>query len=432
MTFDISKKEISLEENFFVSVRIKNKSLDKPIIFPEITGITKDQLFTRPLSTAGGNVYIQTYLPDNIGQVTIPSFEVWLSGKKYASPVFTLSIKKGISGKETKEYTATNFEPRLVLETTPNPAYLGAQLNTQIALYLPQSQESNFEIPVQALYEVQKQVRKEAFWTEEVPLSAPSEKDTLISGEKYVRFKLYQAFLFPLDTGKIAWENVFLRLKRKYVSDDAPNAKDMQSPRISFRWDTVKMQRHDLAIRPLPPTTLLNAHNVGDWTMTTEISDREAFTGDAITLKVAIQGTGNVALIPKPIINIPKSLIGDEPLISSLIQRDSTGISGTKYFIFEWLPTQAGHFELGPIVLYYFNSTTQTYDSLRSEIYRLHITGEDKSLQLVGSDREDFYENALHKASDSHFYALPYTKYWAVFLLFLSLCGLGYAWKKQA
>lgn len=430
IVYDLSKKEISLDESFFISVKIKNKTLDKPIVFPEIPGTTRNQLFTRPLSGAGGTAYIQTYLPDKVGQINIPSFALWANGKKYTSPIFNLIIHQSISGKTEKNYMPTDFEPQLVLETSPSQAYIGEQIRTQIALYVPQSQEGNYEIPVQTIYELQKQARQATCWTEEVKVPNFSQKDTSIAGKKYIRHLLYHAYLFPLDTGKIAWESLFLRLKRKYVSDDAPNAKDVQSPRITFRWDTVRSQKHEIRVKALPPTELLNAHSVGDWVMTTEISDRESFTGDAITLKVAIQGAGNVALIPKPIINFPKELIGDEPLTTTIIQRDSIGISGTKYFIFEWLPTQAGHFELGPIVLYYFNANTQEYDSLRSEVYRLHITGEDKSSQLVGSDREDFYQNAFQKASETHFYELPYPKFWTIFILLFTLSSLAYIWKR--
>lgn len=390
--FTLNKEKILEGEDFWLTIE-SQEQIQLPV-FPDIPGAIKVKTISRP-NEKGGLAFIQVYQAAQVGTLLVPSFRVNLEKKSVNSPPLSIKVKHKEQNLQSA-YQATAFHPNLLLSLTPTACFVGEQIHIQAYLFVPTEERDNYVLESRALSRFQKQLHLNGFWVEENEVEVMTEKDTILNGKMGTIKLLFDAFEFPKAEKDLLIDNISLQVLHKYILPFGANSKDLNEKNSELRVNSLKLTPLKIKVNALPTTSLLNAQSVGDFTITSELSDRRPFTGDALTLKVNIEGAGNIAHLPKPILQMPPSFFSDEPSVRTTLHKSQELLSGNKQLIYEFYPTQAGDFDLGQIVLYYFSTTKKRYDSISIPLSSVHVRGEDKTQEVQMSNRELFYKAALN------------------------------------
>jgi hypothetical protein len=216
----------------------------------------------------------------------------------------------------------------------------------------------------------------EGFLAQEVEL--PTEKQWSqdnYNGSNYYIVTLKQTVLYPQRSGRIAIEagkfDVKVRIRtqqraRSFFDDFFETYQDVNK--------TLTTSPVTIDVKSLPsgkPASFANA--VGDYKMSASINSNQVKTNEAVTVKVNISGTGNIRLVKNPEITFPNDFEVYDPKVENNTRTTAAGVSGTKTIEYMAIPRYAGDFEIPAVQFSYFDTKTETYKTLSSETFRLHV-----------------------------------------------------------
>lgn len=128
-------------------------------------------------------------------------------------------------------------------------------------------------------------------------------------------------------------------------------------------------------VAPLPtegrPASFSGA--VGQFRVTSEISERHATAGDPLTLRLHIEGNGNFDRVSDSMLHDVPGWKTYDPT-SRFKSSDDIGFAGEKIFEQPLIATQAGHFELPPVEFSYFDPNSGRYETARTSPESVEIT----------------------------------------------------------
>jgi hypothetical protein len=219
----------------------------------------------------------------------------------------------------------------------------------------------------------------DGFWLEEIPSTTPpgrlsfSEQQP-VAGRNYNVALLFKKALFPLAPGKLT----ITAMEAEIAEGDFFGPMQVR-----------RLKSEPLVIDALPlPAKGAPAHfeaaNVGRYEISAVV-DRAAVTvGDAVTLKVAVKGAGNVRNVMPPPLPPLDGWKSYEPKSEVVVDGAET-ITGTKTV--EWLmrPDRAGKATIPALVLETFNPAAKRYETVRSQPIEIVVTGEAGSNAVAGS-----------------------------------------------
>lgn len=137
---------------------------------------------------------------------------------------------------------------------------------------------------------------------------------------------------------------------------------------------------------------------VGEFTMTPSISATELKTNEAVTIKLNIQGSGNMKLIKMPIVEWPEGFEEYDPKVSNNFKTTAHGVSGTKSIEYLAIPRASGDYTIPAIHFSYFDINSNSYRTISSPEYTLHIakgageTDNSAVQQYSGTVKEDIHQ----------------------------------------
>lgn len=224
------------------------------------------------------------------------------------------------------------------------------------------------------------------FWTQdfEIPKdSKPTEE--VYNGKKYQVFLLKKSALFPQQTGTLELDpaeakglaRIVQQVKRKmsdmfadpfgagslmmndpYFNNSVFNTMAYRDVEVHLKSSPIKITVSDLPEKGKPENF---SGGVGNFTISGQIDKHELTTDEVATLKLTINGSGNLKLIEAPKLKLPNGLIAYDPQIIDTITGRSTTISGSKIISYVVTPQTPGEYNLDPIAFSYFNSQTGSY-----------------------------------------------------------------------
>jgi hypothetical protein len=161
-------------------------------------------------------------------------------------------------------------------------------------------------------------------------------------------------------------------------------------------------------VKPLPvagrPSTFINA--VGSFNLDTRVDKTQVATGEAVSLRIKLEGQGNLKMIP----DIPTPLLPDFTVYSSKRAdtiRPSAGdqIGGTKTWEYVIVPKAPGRQTIPSIAFSFFNAANEKYETVASPALSLNVVrGADSSgiSGLSGGDKQDI----VRRGTDINFIKL--------------------------
>jgi len=268
-------------------------------------------------------------------------------------------------------------------------------------------------------------------------LSGISPTAETFEGKQFRVATIRKTALFPTQSGRLAISPLKVR-----CAYQAPSQRKSNNPFDSFfndplfaRTQTEEFKSNSLAVTvdPLPgnpPAGFSGA--VGRFTFNATVDKNEVKTGDPITLRLTIAGTGNVKLLTPPKPSLPADFEAYEPKVSEEITREGGVIRGKKVAEYLVIPRNAGARVIEPVVFSFFDLDRNAYTQLRSARFDFTILpGKDMSagasvasksdVRLLG---EDIRYLKLSLGDIVQIDASPFSNIW--FALFMVLPPLAF------
>ena len=215
-----------------------------------------------------------------------------------------------------------------------------------------------------------------SFYTQEVDL--PQQKSfsvETVNGRPYRTCTWSQYVMFPQMTGKlqipsITFEGIVVQQNRNIDPFEAffnggsgyiEVKKKIVAPGIEIQVD------------PLPERPANFSGGVGQFNISAQLDKTSTKANDPVSLRIIVSGVGNLKLIKQPVINIPKDFDQYDPKITDQTKLTTNGLEGSKIYDFLIVPRHQGKYEIPPVEFTYFDTTSGSYKTARSEGFTLDV-----------------------------------------------------------
>ena len=129
----------------------------------------------------------------------------------------------------------------------------------------------------------------------------------------------------------------------------------------------------DIQVDPLPERPAGFSGGVGHFTVSASLSKTETKANDPVSLRITVSGSGNLKLVKQPQVELPKDFDKYEPKITDKTKLTTAGIEGSMIYDILIVPRHQGHYEIPPVKLTYFDTTTKSYKTVTSEPMKLDV-----------------------------------------------------------
>jgi len=375
------------------------------------------------------------------GNFTIRPASIKVDGKTYESNTLTIQVVKGQpqqagsqqnnqqDNPQQDETPAANISKdnlfvRIAVDKTN--VSKGEQIISTVKLYISQN------VPLNGFDEV-KLPTYEGFWTKdiEVPTQVNFTRE-VFNGKIYQVGVLKKTILFPQQTGAIRI-NPFeitcvvrqrVRQQQSFFDDFFDNYRMVKAKVVS---EPVTINVKDL---PNQPGNFSGA--VGKFNITSSIDKTNVKSNEAVTLKITVNGSGNLTLINPPKLDLPQDFEAYEPKTSDRVVASDNGLNGSITFEYLFIPRFAGNFTIPGVKFVFFNPSSKQYETQTTDAYNIKVLkGSDdasssvvssfskENVKMIGKDIRFIKQNkAKLKPKDSSFYGT--FEFYLVYILSLA------------
>lgn len=280
------------------------------------------------------------------------------------------------------------------------------------------------------------------FHSQEVPL--PQQKSfhlETINGRPYRCVTWSQYVMYPQMTGKleipsITFKGVVVQENRNVDPFEAffnggsgyvEVKKDIVAPGMTVQVD------------PLPQKPADFSGGVGKFTISASLDHAKVKAGDPVKVRIVVGGNGNLKLIKQPQLQVPSDFDKYDAKVTDKTKLMASGLSGNMIYDVLIVPRNQGKYQLQPIELTYFDTSSNKYKTIRTSPLVLEVEkGNGKGgevadySQQVDKDIHFIHEGApmMVDVNDYFFGSTLYTILNAlVVIIFL---GLLVVFRKQA
>jgi hypothetical protein len=214
----------------------------------------------------------------------------------------------------------------------------------------------------------------EGFWSEEVesPTQLSGERRTL-NGIPYRAYLLRRRALFPVKAGALTITAAEADITTGFL---------FAGHRVHRVSNALKVR-----VKPLPagaPPGMANAH-VGDWQLTMDVSPTSVELGQPITVRVTLEGSGNVKNVTPPKLNAPAALKVYDPSTSDRLNPVRNRIQGQRVQEYLVMPQRTGTFTLPSLEFPYFDPSRRAYDVARTDPVTVTVEAGSGGATSLGS-----------------------------------------------
>jgi hypothetical protein len=313
------------------------------------------------------------------------------------------------------------------LEVSKQNVYRGEQIIATVKLY------ADPNIPVSGFDEVNLPTY-EGFYTQDIDMPQQINFSREVYNDRiYQVGVLKKTVLFPQQNGAITIDPFSMtllvqqRVRPRSFFDDFFSG--IQTVKTTITSKPVRIN-----VKDLPPQPANYYGGVGNFNITSELSSTEVTTNDAVTLKLTINGAGNIRLIRNPELQLPSDFEVYDPRATDNVRATDNGISGSKTVEYLFQPRFEGDYTIPSIPFTFFNPASGSYVTKSTPEYTLHVTkgtGDQSTAIMGGRHREDLQligqdiryikqGNPMLKIKGSTFFGTPvfYSLYGISALLF--------------
>ncbi|MCC7430124.1 protein BatD [bacterium] len=318
-------------------------------------------------------LYSIVYLAKKEGKFSIPSVSVNFDGKNYRTEPLEIQVVKG--GNNKFDSTRNLF---VTAETDKKEYFVNEQITVRYKIYtlVNISNIAGFQVPDYT-----------GVITE--TLNQPSRLETKnvnVDGKNYITAELRTDALFPNKAGELHLESVQVtcdvevpkpRSQRRSLFDDS----FFGNPFGSSQRRVVASNSLSLKIKPLPnenkPEDFTGA--VGNFTFSANLSGNTAKIGDALSLNLKVEGTGNIKTLEIPKAKIPSGVEVYEPEFKDDFKKNGQKIYGSKTANYVLVPRKSGEILIPSIKFSYFDPSSAKYVKSETGDFKITVSGDGNS-----------------------------------------------------
>jgi len=252
------------------------------------------------------------------------------------------------------------------VDLSKQSVYKGEQLVATVKLYV------NPNIPVAGFDEVTLPTY-EGFYTQDIEIPQQVNFTREVFDNKiYQVGVLKKTILFPQQTGRISIAPVNMTLlvqqqvKQRSFFDDFFNS--FRTVKATASSKSVSVNVRDI---PTPPAGF--SGGVGNFSISSDISSNAVTTNDAVTLRLTINGAGNIRLIKTPELQLPSDFEKYDPKVTDNVSAGNSGVSGSKTIEYLFQPRFEGDFTIPAINFTFFNPSTGAYETRSTGEFNLNV-----------------------------------------------------------
>jgi len=222
----------------------------------------------------------------------------------------------------------------------------------------------------------------EGFWVEEVPGEQSLQAEQRVrGGQSYTTFVVRRVVLFPAGPGTKTIEpmsveaSVRVRRQTRSLFGDVFGGSAFfpsQEPIV------VTSASVEVEVLPLPvegrPRSFTGL--VGRLNVSAAIDRSEVETNDAVTLRLIVEGEGNLRGLAAPVIDFPADFEVFPPEVTESIDRSDARIRGNRTYEYVLIPRSPGQKTIPPVEMSYFDARSGLYATSASQPLRLDVTGD--------------------------------------------------------
>ncbi len=308
-------------------------------------------------------------LPRRRGSLTIPTISVRAGDRVHRTDPITVEVVSG-----------SGIAPRRG-RALPGPRGRGGEAETPAGEVLVEAQADRTEVyvgeQILLIYKVftqaelaavptpQKLASYTGFWVEEIPNDPRASIHRVTrGGRSFVEITLMKKALFPTTSGALVVEESVFELPVRVSSRDPFDSLFFNPARSLYR-KTTPITIH---VKPLPaegrPASFTGA--VGRYTITAATDREQAGVNEAVGLRVAIEGTGNIRTVGEPALPRMADYKRYEPKVDEKKELSGDRLTGSKTWDYVLTPLAPGRQDIPPIRFAYFDPERGAYVDLAS------------------------------------------------------------------
>jgi len=327
--------------------------------------------------------------PTEVGTGKIGPAAVRVNGRIYRSPVVTikvLSSQAPAPAARRSSPTPAPPAPALDPDTGGLPFVFVSGAVSSPRVYVGQQVVATWSIFSRRAVTAQpaRPPSTDGFWSEDLVLRDQSWRRTEVRGVSYVTATLMQKALFPQKTGTLTIGRLKAQVNLGFFE---------QATRQS---DPITLEVLPLPAAGRPPG--FNPANVGHYVMAATLDRDRVKAGEAVTLKLVVQGDGNLRQLHMPRLAHLDGFKVYEPREEVSLQRVGQ-VSGEKVQDYLLLPRRGGRLTIPPVKLAIFDPRLGRYQVLRTAPLAVTVQGKvagDRSeAERGGEARKNFLGLAL-------------------------------------
>lgn len=405
---------------------------------PSFSSSTSVQIINGRSSQSQDFAYTFILRAKEAGTYTIRPGSIEVDGKIVQSNTLTIQVVSGqpqgaatpgaqdpgedSAEEKTPTGTISKNDLFIRLELNRRQVWKGQQIIATVKLY------ANPNLPLSGFEEVNLPTY-EGFYTQDIDIPQQINFKREVYNDKiYQVGVLKKTVLFPQQTGNITIRPFSIttlvqqRVRQRSFFDDF--FAGVQTVKARLTSDAVTV-----SVKELPPAPADFSGGVGDFRLSSELSHAEVTTNDAVTLNIAISGTGNLRLIQTPKLTLSGDFEQYDPNSTDNVRASEGGVSGTKTIEYLFQPRYEGSYKIPPVTFSWFNPGSGQYERATTPEYALTVTrGSDdpgtgvvrsvrkQDVQTIGQDIRFISQknDKLHQRGTSFFGS---TLFWSFYLL---------------
>lgn len=399
------------------------------------------QIINGKASSQSSITYTYTLYAPKEGTFEVTPAMVMVGGKKYHSNSCTISVLPAEQRSQSQ-----NNNSQAQQRTSGNELFIKVS-TSKTKVYEQEAVLLTYKVYSQVdLRQLMGVPALNGVFTQEISL--PQEKSMKLEnyqGKNYRTVVWKQYVLFPQKAGNLVIPSVTFQ-GLVYVRNQSIDPFDAFFGGGSFMTEVkraIVAPACTIRVESLPNKPENFSGAVGNFKISSTLSAQEIKANDALTMRLVVSGSGNMKLFDAPEIKFPTDFETYDAKVTEKLSVRANGNSGEKIFEYIAVPRHVGKYEIPPVEFCYFDPSSATYKTIKTEGFNLQIAkGKDggtrqndytskEELKLLGADIRYIKTGEINSRGENSLYQsnVYIWIYIGLFLLFMS--GV-FVFRKQA
>lgn len=439
---------------FYVTYRLTNgdgSSLNAPAINgckllsprPGVSTMQSVQIINGNQTSSTTEDYTFTYRAEKEGSYTIPAASIVVDGKTYKTQSATFKIlppdqtqagsgnrggypQADIDNIDSRDSQAKIGKDDIFVRVILNKsnAYEGEAIECTLKLYTKFERINSFMMTSPPTFD--------GFLIEELNTQASLNDVEHYNGQNYITAILKRCIIYPQKSGKLTinsgkYDLSVVQLERVsngFFISARPIEKEVHLQPFT--------QTINIAQLPQPAPASFNGA-VGQFKFESQLSNAEPRTGEAVSLRYIITGTGNIKFLKEPKPSIPSEFEQYTPKIEENTRVAGSNMTGTVTVDYTIVPQSIGEFKVPALEFSYFDPSKREYVTLNAPGYTMKVakgtgattSADQHDIEIKNTDILHIKLGNKHLSKD-HTPIIRHLWYWSIFGCLMLIMVTGF------